>query len=321
MDPSNPAPLPPVPPNIGQVTSPIIFGLLFSWALYGILTVQVYLYHLCFEDKKGLRYLVYAVYLLDTLQTILTGFDANYWFGSGFGNVVKLSNPYASAFDSPMLDGLLSLIVQWYFCYRIWVLSGRGRAWYLPVFIGLVALTQTTAAFISGVRGHIVGDFAIARAHIDLVALYIWLIGSVVADVLIAISMIYLLLKSRSDFEATNALLTRLIRIVLETNLLTAIVAFVSLVLYFSLPDKNYFICPLFFLGKLYSNTLLVTLNNRVFIGRNTRSRPSTGSSQMHLPRFALGSESGAMQLDTLHTYTDFDTTTGTSKHKSHPSM
>ncbi|KAF8518570.1 hypothetical protein JB92DRAFT_2901959 [Gautieria morchelliformis] len=40
----------------------------------------------------------------------------------------------------------------------------------------IISLIQGVASLIIGIRGHIVGNFSVACAHIDLVALYIWLI-------------------------------------------------------------------------------------------------------------------------------------------------
>lgn len=188
-----------------------------------------------------------------------------YWFGAGYGNLEHLSNPYISAFDTPMLGALIALIVQLFFCYRIRVLS---QSWWLPSIAAAASIAQAVAAFISGVRGHIVGNVAATRTNIDSAALYIWLIGSAVADVLIAAAMTYLLLKARHEHRQTNAILYRLVRLSVETNVVSATVALICVIVYFAAPGTNYFISATFFLGKIYSNTLLVTLNNRFFLSR-----------------------------------------------------
>ncbi len=40
-----------------------------------------------------------------------------------------LANPYASAFDVPMIGGVVSLIVQYFFAYRVWALSNKNSWW------------------------------------------------------------------------------------------------------------------------------------------------------------------------------------------------
>lgn len=61
--------------------------------------------------------------MLESVQTILATIDGFYWFATGFGNMITLNNPYISAFDSPFLDSVISLVVQFFFAYRIWVLT------------------------------------------------------------------------------------------------------------------------------------------------------------------------------------------------------
>ena len=82
---------------------------------------------------------VYSVFLLETLQTALSGADLYYWFASGFGDMNHLTLPYASSFDAPILGSVVSLCVQFFFAYRIWVLS-KKESWWLCVLICLVML-------------------------------------------------------------------------------------------------------------------------------------------------------------------------------------
>ena len=82
---------------------------------------------------------VYSVFFLETLQTALSGADLYYWFVSGFGNMNHLASPYASAFDVPIIGSVVSLSVQYFFVYRIWVL-GKRETWWLCFIICLVTL-------------------------------------------------------------------------------------------------------------------------------------------------------------------------------------
>ncbi|KAI0252239.1 hypothetical protein BJV78DRAFT_362917 [Lactifluus subvellereus] len=98
---------PPIPANIAEIAAPLLLGDVWNWMLYGVLIVQLYVYTYNFlGDKKLLKLLVYAVFFLETLQTALSGADLYYWFVSGFGNMDHLANPYASAFDVPIIESL-----------------------------------------------------------------------------------------------------------------------------------------------------------------------------------------------------------------------
>ena len=68
--------------------------------------------------------------MLETAQTALTGADIYYWFVAGFGNVERLAaHSHFAPIDVPIITGLIALIVQGYFCYRIWVLNKRS-SWF-----------------------------------------------------------------------------------------------------------------------------------------------------------------------------------------------
>ena len=77
---------------------------------------------------------VYTIFFLETLQTALCGADLYYWYAAGFGDMEHLASPYASAFDAPIMGSAVSLCVQFFFVYRIWVLS-KKRGWWLLVCV------------------------------------------------------------------------------------------------------------------------------------------------------------------------------------------
>ncbi len=83
---------------------------------------------------------MYAVFLFETLQTALSGGDVYYWFASGFGKLDHLLDPYASAFDVPIMGSIISGTVQIFFAYRVWVLSDRKARWYCVTIVGVSQL-------------------------------------------------------------------------------------------------------------------------------------------------------------------------------------
>ncbi|KAI9428716.1 hypothetical protein H4582DRAFT_1817399 [Lactarius indigo] len=116
-----------------------MLGALWNWTLYGVLVVQIYVYSYNFPgDRILLKLLVYSVFLVETLQTALSGADLYYWFVSGFGNIDHLTTPYESPFDVPIIGSVVALTVQIFFVYRIWVLSRRS-SWFICLFICLVS--------------------------------------------------------------------------------------------------------------------------------------------------------------------------------------
>ena len=113
--------------------------------------------------------LVYSIFLLETLQTALSGADVYYWFASGFGQVDHLRDPYAASFDVPIIGSIVSGAVQFFFVYRVWVLSDK-KAWWYCLLIAVVSrlysvkAIEARAYFVCSVllltlSGHLVGAY------------------------------------------------------------------------------------------------------------------------------------------------------------------
>ncbi|KAH8992984.1 hypothetical protein EDB92DRAFT_2065361 [Lactarius akahatsu] len=271
---------PPIPPNVAEIAAPMLLGALWNWTLYGVLVVQFYVYSYNFPgDRTLVKLLVYSVFLVETLQTALTGADLYYWFVSGFGNMDHLAAPYESPFDVPIIGAIVALIVEFFFVYRIWVLSRRS-SWFLCLLICLLSIVAAGAAFYGGIYTHVRKKFASGRM-LKVLALT-WVSGNASADILIAGSLLVYLGRRRREGcgQFSEHALSKVVRLIIETNVLTTTVGIVTLLTVAVFPDKPWFTCPTAVLGKLYSNTLLVSLNNRISIregrGAVVRSPPLT---------------------------------------------
>jgi hypothetical protein len=244
--------------DVTRLAIPLLFGPLCNWALYGILCVQIYVYSYNFpQDSRPIKFLAYFVFLLETVQTALTGADIYYWFVAGFGDVDRLRKSHYGPMDVPIITAVISLIVQGYFCYRIWVLNKRS-SWVCWI-IAVAAVTQSAAQVWSSIKPLVDGEIKIVKT-----AIYIWSISSSLADILIAVAMTLLLRRAIGNFS--SFVLVRVVRLTVETNTLTATLAIASLVLYVAFPNELYFIFTVEIIGKVYSNTLLVSLNNRIYL-------------------------------------------------------
>ncbi|KAI0263177.1 hypothetical protein BC834DRAFT_971464 [Gloeopeniophorella convolvens] len=234
-----------IPSNVQEIAAPLLLGAVWNWALYGVLVTQVYVYSYNFtEDRKSLKVLVYAVFFLETLQTALSGADLYYWFVSGFGNVKHLSNPYTSPYNTPIIGAVISMVVQFFFSYRIWVLSGRKptrRS--LCAVICLFSIVSAGGAFTGAIQTIIRSRFPTGRTL--RVEAMTWITGNALCDLLIAVSMVHLLAR-HAAFE--NLLgkhaMVKIIRLVVETNVLTTFVGITAFIVVAVFPDKNWFICP-----------------------------------------------------------------------------
>jgi len=243
---------------------PQLLGYFLNWALLGVLNTQVYLYYLSFpRDRWSLKAFVYGVLIFEWIQTGLTtaaAFDQHVY---NYGDVSRLfSLPYVW-FCVPIMSAMISAVVQIFFAWRIYRL---GKSIILPCIIVFIALFQLGAGTAGGVQMHALPSAEdLAPAHAALAA---WLVGTAVTDAVIAVAMTVLLLRARTGIAGTDAIISSIIRLTVETGSMTATFAIAETVLVLkpSLGMTLLYECPALVLTKLYANTLLVNLNNRAFV-------------------------------------------------------
>ncbi|KAH9996132.1 hypothetical protein BJV74DRAFT_911069 [Russula compacta] len=137
-----------IPSDIAQFTAPMLFGCLVNWMLYGVICVQTYVYTYNFpDDRRFLKVLAYFLFLLDTAQTALTGVDVYRAFAAGFGDMDRLRSGGFSPIDGATMIAPLSLIVQGFYCYRIWRLN--NRLFWFCVIIAIVRELPSVEQLIS----------------------------------------------------------------------------------------------------------------------------------------------------------------------------
>jgi len=97
---------------------PILFGTLINWLLLGVLTMQSYVYYLCFpRDDCWIKFSAYGLYLLEIVQTVLITELAwrDLCVGWGIPTVVSQNNWGLSM--TPLAGGLSNcLLGTMFFC-------------------------------------------------------------------------------------------------------------------------------------------------------------------------------------------------------------
>ncbi|KAJ7723103.1 hypothetical protein DFH07DRAFT_856232 [Mycena maculata] len=258
---SSEAPIDPSQDEINWLAGPRLIGLVFNWALLGVLTTQVYIYHISFpKDGRVLKGLVYTIYFLDWLQTGSATYDAFHWFVFGWGNVPLLYELYSGFLNVPLLSSTIGGMVQIFFGWRIYTLSKSRIAFGIII---LLALFQLSGGI--GVSYYWWQDAEeLGRAPGLLITVGIRLGGSAVVDTLIAVTMTYFLIKSKGlALGHMNSVITSIVRLTIETGTVMACAAIVDLVFFIKVHNGLHQIFGVI-LCKLYSNSLMVLFNNRL---------------------------------------------------------
>ncbi|ESK84169.1 hypothetical protein Moror_16994 [Moniliophthora roreri MCA 2997] len=248
--------------TIVWLTMPRLIGILLNYLLLGILLVQMYIYYLNYKDDKMIfKLVVYTVFTLEIIQTFSATYDASQWFAYGWGNVPKLLKLYTTFFNIPLLSSVIGGIVQIFYGWRIWSIFESISIY---AVICILALVQLGGAICASYYLTRYPDEVVHHVQI-LYAVGIRLSGSAVVDVLISSFMTYFLLKNHTaDLRAsTSAMITKLIRLTIETGTITSTAAILDLILFLALPSNSLHQISGVCLSKLYSNSLLVFFNNR----------------------------------------------------------
>ncbi|KAJ3786295.1 hypothetical protein GGU11DRAFT_742567 [Lentinula aff. detonsa] len=251
-----------IPPNVAQLTGPLLLGLVGNWGLFGCSAVQVYLYYLGFpKDNLRLKALVYGLFIWDILQTALYTSTVFASLASGWGNLEALEALGLIWFDIPFMSGVASCVVQCFYAWRIYVL---GKSIPLALFIVALALMEGSAAMALGITIKIsVQTFADLQSK-TFVVTTVWLLGSASCDVIISVFSLQLTRARKfTSYRHTENMLSRLIGLTVGGGLLTTSVAIVDAVMYIVFQHNNYHAAPVAILAKLYTNALMVLFNSR----------------------------------------------------------
>ncbi|KAK0486476.1 hypothetical protein IW261DRAFT_1359283 [Armillaria novae-zelandiae] len=260
----------PVGYPIARLSGPTIVASLLHWGLFGTLSIQLYLYYLAFpKDRKFTKYLVYGIYILEFVQTMLVTYDVFATLGYGFGDFDALTRMYFNWLIVPIMSGIVAFVGQVFYAYRVFILS-KSRT--VPILITCVSLTNFVAAIITGVFCLQAGNVTKINNRKIFITFGIWCGASALCDVIIAICMTYYLMRSNAGFRQTRILVTKLIRLIIETGTVTALVVLVTCILFLVFPHEAFYRVPALIVPKLYANSVLVVLNSRFRImgGRDT---------------------------------------------------
>jgi len=287
----------------------LLLGGLFASLLSGFVVIQVFVYFKLYQtDPRLLKGVVLIVWLLDTSHTICVWLSLWNYFILNYGDSEAIGNIATSLAMSVLITALLTVFVHMFFARRIFLLSKRNFFLTMPIVIlaifRLVSASSTTAFMVK------LRTFPTFRKDVR------WLFTtglalSTTVDIAITLSLFFLLQTSRTGAEKSNAVIDSLIRYTFETGLLTCAGTIASMLCWITMPTNLLFMGLHFVIGKLYANSLLVTLNSR----ENTRElmirhgRSGSGDHAVHVidPRRhirPLSSDSEDLVLSVLDTKT-----------------
>ncbi|KAI6158135.1 hypothetical protein BKA82DRAFT_996529 [Pisolithus tinctorius] len=256
-----------------------LIGGLVSAMLYGIATLQTYVYYMQYpEDASATKFLVAAIWILDTLHVLFMCHMLYYYLITNYGIPASLEYIVWSFQASVLVHVLVVAVVQCFFVYQIYYLCRPQVKWWVTTPIMLLILGQIGFG-IAAVVLELVIHKTSALTQISFYVLTPAFAIIVLTEVLITVSLCVLFYSSRSDsaFPSTKRLLNTLIIYAVNRCVLTLLVAIGELTVAFEQQDAWIMALDLVVQG-LYPNSLLASLNTRQYL----RSQVSGTLSDLH---------------------------------------
>ncbi|KAH8834440.1 hypothetical protein DL96DRAFT_1676558, partial [Flagelloscypha sp. PMI_526] len=150
-------------------------------------------------------------------------------------------------------------IVQVFLGWRIYTFSNN---WLLTIRVWTLTLLATGAGMAQGIISTHLTIPEVAT-H-TTTTINIWFITTAVNDVLIAGILSYYLNRLKTGVEKTDKLVSRIIKLTVETGSVTALTAVLIVITFFLAPP--WFLMLSDCIGKLYANNLMVMFNRRLTI-------------------------------------------------------
>ncbi|KAF5345514.1 hypothetical protein D9758_012036 [Tetrapyrgos nigripes] len=207
---------------------PMYIGFLFNVLLHGIMITQIYLYYSHFKkDQPWMKIFVAGLFIADSLNTV---FDAVYLYDSlvkHFDDVSYLGRATWVFATDPALTGIIAGLVQLFFAWRVKVLS--NNLW----LVGLVVVCS-----LAGTVGGIITSFevGITPEFVNFLVRHSLARGGVLWRLDHHHNVGLEFRAHKTGFQASDELIDRIIRLTMQTGLLTALVACLDLLFFLTDP-------------------------------------------------------------------------------------
>ncbi|KAG2008705.1 hypothetical protein CC2G_014104 [Coprinopsis cinerea AmutBmut pab1-1] len=252
----------------------MLTGLIFNVLLFGIMITQVYLYYTTYKrDHIWMKSFVAFIFLADIVNTVFCYVDLYRALILRFGEVEMLFTADWIFATEPATTAIIATCVQLFFAWRVRVLTRQWKkiSWVLVAMVASTALT-------SGIAGVLTAWEVVRHPHFAEFQKFhhtvsTWLGATCACDALITIILVVALRRQKTGFQRSDLIVDRIIKLTMQTGLLTMVVAALDLVFYLVSTSGLHLLFS-YPLSKLYTNSLMSTLNARksAFYGSSTAS-------------------------------------------------
>ncbi|KIM46054.1 hypothetical protein M413DRAFT_441116 [Hebeloma cylindrosporum] len=237
----------------------VLLGLFLNTYLYGLVTYQFIIYYNTkFNDRLWIKSIVGLLFVLDTVHSAVAVYAGWEMCVTNYANPSVLAYVSWTIPFTAVATALAAFITQIFLGHRVLILTKNIP---LVTFIGLLSLL----GFFFGVYAGIYSGILHAVAKFGPLGPFVtcWLVFQTSADILITCVLSFVLSRSRTGFRRTDTIINRIIRGAVQTGLFASIFALADLFSFMLHRNTNLYAMFAYPLGRIYTNTLLDTLNAR----------------------------------------------------------
>ncbi|KAL4066318.1 hypothetical protein V8B97DRAFT_2025476 [Scleroderma yunnanense] len=224
--------------------------------LYGLVSYQFAAYHRTeFNDRPAVKFMVLFLFLLDTFHSASVIYMAWVYVVTNYNNPSALQVAEWPYTFTPIGTATTALVTQIFLGYRIWCLSGNIVFYAIVIAMAIPSFALGMACGIKAWIIKVLGD--LPRINNLVIA---WLAMQVIVDTFITVTLIIILLRSKTGYRKTDTVLNRIIHGAVRTGLFAGIFSMGDLISFLALPTTNFYGMFAIPIGRIYTNTLLDTL-------------------------------------------------------------
>ncbi|KAJ7124293.1 hypothetical protein C8R44DRAFT_783288, partial [Mycena epipterygia] len=249
-------------------------GIFASLVLFGIFLLQVYIYYMCSADRARVKVIVAAVLVLEMCHTIAV-VQALYVWTVTLANVAERPGSYVGLSLAMVFETLITFLVQGYFIHRAYLFS--QNAW-VGACLGALCLLRLVGG-LSIAAGSFVfpahePDYFVLQDRLGWLLTATFSVGASVDVFVAALLCVYVYRwKAAPTMKTTSQLIHRIMFWSIQTGLVTSLVSVVVIICFQTMKHNYVWVGVFAILGKLYSNSLLTSLNIRsLHRGRDTNA-------------------------------------------------
>ncbi|KAH8810525.1 hypothetical protein DL96DRAFT_1627435 [Flagelloscypha sp. PMI_526] len=247
--------------------TPFLLSLTIVAPLWGIIVAQTSAYFRNYrKDRMFLKILILVCLVLTTAQLVALVYAIYFWLV-----ICRIPENYLflGALTQSFVVGPIYIIyivitvVQLFYAMRVWIVSNKNKT--ITGIIVAMSLTQLISGIAQVTYMVSIGNVRAVYSKFNKVAGSIELASSMLCDIVISGALVWLLRGSKqSSFKGTRHAIDRLVLYSVNIGLLTNLVSLVNLVTWLAAPEDNFIFAIFHFsLGKIYVNSMLVSLNAR----------------------------------------------------------